>query len=225
VAVDLLQGDVFTTRDAGIFSDLFLSWGMLEGLTLSGEGDISGPDDNIAEGTLTYEYSTIWGFSLRDVDAGLPLGPVLADARFLQLDGLAQPFIATVEVKMPFSFDLSQDPSTGTLPPPAVSQVPGFGNDPSVYYRFVLDNGFEVAGKTDAQGQLDNVVLPPDARYRVVFYAPSTNRWQSFIGTTGSSGQVFGVGGAPSTLDLSNFGGVDSTGDGLPDVGRYAIGL
>src|SRR5207245_4676901 len=61
--------------------------------------------------------------------------------------------------------------------------------------------------------------------YRVVFYSPSTNRWTSVIGTTGAAGQVFGAAGAPSTLNLTQFGGVDSTGDGLPDIARYVIGL
>jgi streptogramin lyase len=225
VAVALTNGDVFSTRDAGVLSDLYLAFGTLEGLKLSGDGNISGANNNIASGTLTYEYSTIYGFSLRDTDAGFPFGPIQADARFLQLDGLAKPFIASVQVTMPFSFDLSTDPTVGTLPAPAISTVPGFGNDPSVYYRFVLDNGFEIAGKTDAQGHLNNVVLPRDTNYRVVFYAPSTNRWTSFIGTSGDSGQIFGVAGAPSTLDLTNFGGVDSTGDGLPDIARYVLGL
>src|SRR5205823_6271589 len=116
-------------------------------------------------------------------------------------------------------------PEVGTLPEPSISQVPGFGNDPSVYYRFLLDNGFEIAGKTDSVGQTNNHVFSPNAGYRAAFYAPATNRWTSIIGTTGPSGDVFGIEGAPSVLDLDQFGGVDSTGDGLPDIARYVLGL
>jgi hypothetical protein len=115
-----------------------------------------------------------------------------------------------------------------TLKPPAIGAAAAlsdpdpsfFGTDPRIFYRFHLTNGFEIAGRTDGAGKF-SVVLPPNTGYTVAFYQASTNRSTIYAGNTNASGEVTNIG----TVILDQFGGVDNTGDGLPDIARYVIGL
>ncbi len=224
-AISLVAADAFNTSGfLDELSDLHLALGKIQAVTLKGEGDIEGSGNDRAVGNLVYNYSIIYGFGVADKSRVFPVGLIGQEARLRQLAGLARPFTVNVQVNVPFDLDLGVDPADGVLPHLPVSQAPGFGNDPSVYYRFTLDSGFQIAGKTDSLGQISNLSLPPNAGYRAVFYAPASNRWTSFIGTSGASGSAFGEGDTPSTLDLMEFGGVDADADGIPDIGEYAIG-
>src|SRR5262249_13614480 len=41
-----------------------------------------------------------------------------------------------------------------------LSTVPGFGVDPSIYYRYVVDTGLEITGKFNPDSPPQNLVLP-----------------------------------------------------------------
>ena len=60
--------------------------------------------------------------------------------------------------------------------------------------------------------------------YVATFYQPSTNSWQRIRGNSSISGQSTGFLGRPGVVELSNVGGFDEDGDGLPNVGELAIG-
>src|SRR5437899_3137131 len=53
-----------------------------------------------------------------------------------------------------------QDPG----PLPSLSTSSGFGSDPSVYYRYFLDNGLVLAGKTGPDARIREF-LPPNANF------------------------------------------------------------
>jgi hypothetical protein len=209
--------DAFTPVD----TDLHNAFGHMQGVNVSAEGDING---DIVTGELHYQYTITYGFGTNDANRPGITSAVMRQARLLQLAGVAEPFTATIEVTVPIDIDLGEDPSE-IMATPTMSTVPGFGNDPSIYYRLELANCFTVAGRTDAHGHLNNIVLTPNTAYRGLFYSASTNRWTTISARTGPSGQVFGVEGSPSTIYLDHFGDIDTTGDGLPDIGRYVIGL
>ena len=102
-----------------------------------------------------------------------------------------------------------------------MSTASGFGSDPSIYYRFVFaDNGFQIAGKV-MPGQAIDDFLPPSQNYLLYLYQPSTNCWLVVNGESAPSGQVTHL----NSIFLSHFGGPDSNGDGIPDIGKIAIGL
>jgi hypothetical protein len=105
-----------------------------------------------------------------------------------------------------------------------VSTAAGFGNDPRVYYRFELDNGVVLAGRTDALGDLGSLILTPNTGYRAFYYAPATNRSTTNIGTSAASGGVSGFERAGAEIFLEQFGGPDANGDGIPEVGERTIG-
>jgi hypothetical protein len=123
-------------------------------------------------------------------------------------------------------FHLNIDPPSPNFDPPPLDPTPsmstssGFGSDPRLYYRFVLANGFEIAGRSDMTGEIATV-LPPDTDYTLSLYQASTNRSGIYEGHSNQSG--FPTDLPPFVLD--QFGGVDNTGDGLPDIARYVIGL
>jgi hypothetical protein len=100
-----------------------------------------------------------------------------------------------------------------------VSTVSGFGGDPRFYYRFQQSDGFEIAGRTDQMGGFREI-LSPKTDYTVWFYQASTNRSAEYQGRTNASGQVTDLG----TIILDQFGGPDTDGDGIPDIGERAIG-
>jgi hypothetical protein len=100
------------------------------------------------------------------------------------------------------------------------STISGFGTDPKYYYRFEFTNGFEIAGEVEPGQQIADF-LPPNSSYLLYLYQPSTNRSKLYGGTTNSSGAVTNLG----TLKVNYFGGLDSNGDGIPDIGKIAIGM
>ncbi|MFI5455338.1 MAG: Ig-like domain-containing protein [Isosphaerales bacterium] len=103
----------------------------------------------------------------------------------------------------------------------SVSTVAGFGSDPSLYYRFALPNGTAaVYGKSNADGSL-SVFLGANLIYEATFYQPSTNQWADYLVQTNASGQPTDL----ANILLANFGGTDSNGDGIPDMGKIAMGL
>jgi hypothetical protein len=110
--------------------------------------------------------------------------------------------------------------SASAAPDVSNSTGSGFGTNPRVYYRITLANGFQIAGQVGAEQSL-STVLPPNADYTLTAYQPSSNRSGVYQGRTSSSGVITDLG----PIILNQFGGIDSTGDGLPDIGRYVIGL
>ncbi len=101
--------------------------------------------------------------------------------------------------------------------PMSVSQ--GFGNDPRLHYRFQLSNGLELMGRSNASGTFTEI-LTPNIAYTLTVYQASTNHWAVFDGRSNASGALTDLG----LIILDQFGGLDSDGDGIPDVGEYAIG-
>lgn len=95
----------------------------------------------------------------------------------------------------------------------------GFGNDPRLYYRFILANGLELRGRSSAAGQFSEI-LTPDVDYSLTLFQASTNRSGVFSGRSSRSGIVTDLG----LLVVGQVGGLDTDGDGLPDVGELAIG-
>ncbi len=174
-------------------------------------------------GDLTFTYKDVYGWGTNNT-------PVY----YLQYFGLAKPFKTTIgPIVEHVSIPAPQYYSNGAPAvvvrgasqlDPQFSTEPGFGTSPAVYYRFETETGFAISGKTDANGALDGLVFPPNVNYVGTFYQPSTNRWTRIVGTSSSSGAIFGFQGRPTSLNLENFGGVDSDGDGIPDVGELAIG-
>ena len=104
-------------------------------------------------------------------------------------------------------------------PPVFTSTASGFGSDTRLYYRFQLANGFEIAGRSNLAGKFSEV-LSPNTDYTLTVYQASTNRWAVYHGRSNASGAVTDLG----TLILDQFGGPDTDGDGLPDMGELAIG-
>lgn len=100
-----------------------------------------------------------------------------------------------------------------------LSIATGFGTDPRFYYRIQSEGRFDITGRTTAGGSL-SVVLAPAIEYRLSVYQASTNRLSEFRGLTNASGAVTDLG----PIILAQFGGPDTDGDGIPDVGEFAIG-
>jgi hypothetical protein len=111
---------------------------------------------------------------------------------------------------------VSQDAETLST---TLSTSPGFGTNPQIFYRITLANGFQVAGQLMPNQSL-STILQPNVDYTLTAYQPSSNRSVVYQGHTSASGVVTNLG--PIILD--QFGGPDSDGDGIPDVGEYAIG-
>ncbi len=115
----------------------------------------------------------------------------------------------------------SSSPSIEAAPTPflgPVSQSNGFGADSRTYYRYILPGGTEIGGRSTPVGDF-SAVLPPDSNYNLIVYQPSTNRSEVYSGHTGPSGSA-----STRTLMFSQFGGPDEDGDGIPDIGEFAIG-
>ena len=114
---------------------------------------------------------------------------------------------------------------------PTESTAPGFGSDPQVFYRYVTADGLELTGIIEPGKSLDNFVLPPNQFFTATFYQPSTNRSTQIASTSAPSGELTlfssspgGQGERGSIINLDTFGGLDTDGDGIPDVGEFAIG-
>lgn len=114
-----------------------------------------------------------------------------------------------------------------TLTPPPIGPAAALADpDPAfvgavgrIYYSIGISRGFSVTGHIDNSNPL-MVVLTPNLHYTATFYQPASNRWSVYSGETNSSGQVTDFG----MIILDQFGGADSDGDGLPDVGEFTIG-
>ena len=216
-----------------------LSRGDMSFKSVEGSGTVSEDGTTITGGQLVYTGTLSYGYGFNDAFSSLRSGSTSQSLFFrlraLQLAGQAQPFTTTVVVTVPLgnsAKSLVRD-TTQAMPAesqlvaqsePSVSTATGFGTDPSIYYRFVLASGFEIPGKTDKLGNLINVVFPANTRYTGTFYSPSNNMWTSIVGVSGPSGEVFGLDGTPSSIILDHFGGLDTDGDGIPDIGELAIG-
>ena len=99
------------------------------------------------------------------------------------------------------------------------SSYSGFGADPRMYYRFTIGSGLILAGRSNATGNFSEV-LTPNSAYTLAVYQPSTNRSGVFAGATNASGFTTDLG----SIILDQFGGPDADGDGIPDIGEFAIG-
>jgi hypothetical protein len=175
--------------------------------------------------------------------------------RYEQLHGKAKPFITDFPIDHTDNPDDNNLTGTFTIPPGfsdvviipdppggpgasgasagaiPISTVPGFGQSNQLYYRFVLDNGIELAGVAADGQSVENLVLPPNEPFVATFYAPAINASTRLAGRAGASGVPTFFGKDPfdtsdtlGVLRLNTFGGPDSDGDGIPDVGEFAIG-
>lgn len=102
--------------------------------------------------------------------------------------------------------------------PPIVSRR-SFNDDRRLYYRYELANGNVITGRSDEAGRFQ-VILPPNADYRLMVWSPRTNRYAFKEGRTGSSGRST----TTELLSLRRRAGIDSDNDGLPDIAEYIIG-
>ncbi len=100
-----------------------------------------------------------------------------------------------------------------------------------MYYRFFIKDGLQISGTIQEGQSIGNLVLPPDSYYEAYFYAPRINASLVVSGYTSDSGAPtalsdnrFGDSSEPGPIVLTTFGGPDSDGDGIPDVGEIAIG-
>ncbi|WP_291983891.1 Ig-like domain-containing protein [Candidatus Accumulibacter sp. ACC005] len=94
----------------------------------------------------------------------------------------------------------------------------GISTDARVYYRYLLENGSELAGISDAKGKI-SVFLPEFQKYNLYLYRASENRTAVVSGTTGMSGSVH-----EQQVLLSMRGGPDADRDSIPDLGEFVIG-
>jgi hypothetical protein len=125
---------------------------------------------------------------------------------------------------------LSNESNVGTMATQESTAV-GFGIDPKVYYRYVLDNGLELTGSVHPDESPNNFILPPNRFFTATFYQPSTNLITQIASISAPSGALSlfsnspgGSGEQDSIVNLDTFGGTDTDGDGIPDVGELALG-
>ncbi|MFT7512259.1 MAG: hypothetical protein ACI9QL_001467, partial [Candidatus Omnitrophota bacterium] len=93
----------------------------------------------------------------------------------------------------------------------------GFGADPRIYYRYVMD-GFEFAGQSNNAGRIRQV-LPSNTEFTLMMYSARYNRWAQLEGNSGANGRIVNT-----NVTLSGRGGLDLDFDGLPDFGERVIG-
>jgi hypothetical protein len=102
---------------------------------------------------------------------------------------------------------------------PNFTTITSIGTDPRVYYRYVMSDGTNVAGASDENGVI-SVFLPADTGYMLYLYQPSTDSSGILSGMTGSSGST-----TTQAPKLEAVGGPDSNGDGIPDTGKFVLGI
>jgi len=125
---------------------------------------------------------------------------------------------------------LSNESNLETTATPESTAV-GFGSNPKVYYRYVLDNGLELTGSVNPNESPNNFILPPNRFFTATFYQPSTNFSTQIAGISSPSGALSLFSSSPgsageqgSIVNLDTFGGADADGDKIPDVGELALG-
>ncbi len=109
------------------------------------------------------------------------------------------------------------------LPPILFAAGTGLRSDKRLYYRYVLENGVEVSGVAEADVPF-RVRLPANTPYNAYFYMPSYSGATELSGLTGESGNVNGSDVIGQPVEFLEFGGLDSDGDGIPDLGEKALG-
>ncbi len=126
----------------------------------------------------------------------------------------------------PLSSNLTNNENTSSF-----STIEGFGNKPTVYYKYVLNSGIELVGSTEPNNIQNGFVLPPNEQFTATFYAPIINSSTVISGVSSESGQPTFFLSAPlansvtsSRVNLTEFGGLDSDEDGIPDIGEFVIG-
>jgi hypothetical protein len=94
-----------------------------------------------------------------------------------------------------------------------------------------MDHGVVVSGTINSSGFAPDVILQPNQFFTATFYQPSANLSTVFASVSSESGELTlfsdspgGFGEDGSVVNLTNFGGLDSDGDGIPDIGEFAIG-
>jgi len=102
---------------------------------------------------------------------------------------------------------------------PIIADIDSLTDDPSVYFRIETESGFTSFGVVP-DGQNISQILPPNTSFTLYTYSPFTNRSAVVTAITGPSGAT-----QQRNLVFSDFGGFDTDGDGIPDVGEYVIGL
>jgi hypothetical protein len=211
-------------------TDLFFAIAGTQGINVAGFADVVG---NQYVGEVTFTYADTYGYGRDDANSfAWPDRP----ARELQEAGWAQPFRVDVEITEDFALpaNISQQCASASASSFAllandvdamqISTARGFGSDPQVYYRFEMGNGLVLNGVTNSSRVLEGVFVTPNTEYQSFYYQPSSNRSTINVGKSGPSGSVFGFGRAGAEIFLEEFGGPDTDGDGLPDVGEKAIG-
>lgn len=106
----------------------------------------------------------------------------------------------------------------GAVSNETLSTALGFGSDERVFYRYSLTNGLELTGHTSLEGVFSEV-LPVDTGFVLYLYSPSTNTSEIIGGRSGPSGST-----SSRAIGLTQFGGPDADGDGIPDLGEIVIG-
>ncbi|MDJ0658213.1 MAG: Ig-like domain-containing protein [Crocosphaera sp.] len=100
-----------------------------------------------------------------------------------------------------------------------ISTASGFGSDSPLYYHFALPNNQEIRGRSNDANQF-STVLPANSDYTLTLYDAALNHSAIVQGKSSPGGQPTELG----TIRLDSFGGLDTDGDGIPDVGERAIG-
>jgi methionine-rich copper-binding protein CopC len=189
-----------------------------------------------ALGSIVSTFSAI-----KDAVKAFGVGETSLVMRLLQLHGSA----AEYGIEIPLDENISgtftippgykdvqilPDPPSGDSSVP-VSTVPGFGTNPAVYYRFFVQGGLQISGTLQPNQSIQDLVLPPNSYFEAYFYAPINNYSLVTSGYASASGAPTFLGDdrfSDSTeqdqIQLTTFGGTDSDGDGIPDVGEIAIG-
>lgn len=227
---------------------LFWGFGGTQGSSVSADLNYDGSTWN---GTLKYTVNDDYGFSTKDVVTKSGLGEIANNAAHqLQTRGGAKWFPTRIVIEVPVrgvpgpapaprldrvleaqivNAMAAVAPSTlaaglnivveaGTPLDVPVSNRRGFGNSSRVYYRYELDNGFELAGLASSSGSLQTFISP-ETDYIATFYSPLLNSWSRVSGRSNASGSF-----EEAQLELTEFGGVDTDSDGVPDVGELVIG-
>ena len=171
------------------------------------------------------------------------------DAQFVLQHGrpAAKPFINEVIVEVPITAkgipvpngftlnNLLPDTTQGIQIFPLIkdgSTAPGFGNNPEIYYRIVVEGSSEEFNGKLTPDSSKIVELPSESYFTATFYQPATNLSTVIAGISAADGKptffsdapLSGAIGVSNPIELYDFGGSDTDSDNIPDVGEFAIG-